>query len=300
MPARHEHTADFEFQHPGFSAFCAKPSLSLAHRHDDVELSILSMGGGVGLFGGQKVTGIPDQLMVMWAAMPHKSLEASPAAVCLGIRVPLHWVLQWKLPDTLIRRLLNFDVIVDRKRNSPCSDIALLKHWVRLMQSGRQEDREIVLLEVHARLLRLADTEAAAGGKALAGADEPAARQSSEFGLFERILRIVSERYREPLSIPQLAGELHVSRTHIMRQFRKIAGMTLLEYITQHRVTCAQRLMITSDMKIIDIAHESGFGSQGQFYSCFKRLTGEAPARYRRSMREAGRATTKRSGLVSG
>ena len=85
-----------------------------------------------------------------------------------------------------------------------------------------------------------------------------------------------------------------------MRHFRKIAGMTLLDYITQHRVTCAQRLMITTDMKIIEIAHESGFSSQGQFYSCFKRLTGEAPARYRRSMREAGRATTKRSGLVSG
>jgi transcriptional regulator GlxA family with amidase domain len=43
--------------------------------------------------------------------------------------------------------------------------------------------------------------------------------------------------------------------------------------------------MATTDMKILDIAHESGFGSPGQFYSCFKRLTGEAPARYRPSMR---------------
>ena len=61
--------------------------------------------------------------------------------------------------------------------------------------------------------------------------------------------------------------------------------MTLLEYITQRRVSCAQRLMATTDMKILDIANESGFGSQGQFYSCFKRLTGEAPAHFRRSMR---------------
>jgi AraC-like DNA-binding protein len=185
----------------------------------------------------------------------------------------------------LIRRLLNFEAIMDRKRNLPCSDLALLKHWVHLMQSGRREGREIVLLEVHARLLRLADTIATADGKSPAGTDEPPAMHASAFGLFERILQIVSERYQEPLRIPDIAQELGVSRAHVMRQFRKVAGITLLEYVTQRRVSCAQRLMITTDEKILDIALESGFGSLGQFYACFKRITGQSPARYRRALR---------------
>jgi AraC-like DNA-binding protein len=285
MATRREHDTDFEFQDPGFSAFCHRPNQSVAHRHDDLELCVNEHGGGVALFGGQKVTFIPDRLVVMWGAIPHKPLETDPITVAYGIRVPMHWVLQWKLPDTLTRRLLNFDVIVDRRCESPCSDLRLLKHWVLLMQSGRREDREIVLLEVHARLLRLADTIAATDGKAAAGAVEPSARQPPACGLFERILRIVSERYREPLSIPTISRELHISRTHVMRQFRKVAGITLLEYMTQQRVSCAQRLMITTDAKILDIALESGFGSLGQFYACFKRITGQSPARYRRILR---------------
>jgi AraC-like DNA-binding protein len=221
----------------------------------------------------------------MWGAMPHKPLEVNPACVVYGIRVPMHWVLQWKLPDVLIRRLLNFEAITDRKRESPWSDLALLKNWVHLMQSGRKEDREIVLLEVHARLLRLADTAAATDATSPVGAVESPALHTSEFGLFERILRIVSERYREPLSVPEIARELRVSRNHVMRQFRKVAGITLIEYVTQRRVSAAQRMMITTDEKILDIAQESGFGSLGQFYACFKRITGQSPARYRRALR---------------
>jgi AraC-like DNA-binding protein len=285
MPFRHGYTEDFEFQHPGFSAFCGKPSPILAHRHDDLELAVNEHVGGVVLFGGQRVTFIPDHLVVTWGAMPHKPLKVDPATVAYGIRVPMHWVLQWKLPDALMRRLLNFEAIMDRRRESPCSDLALLKHWVRLMQSGRRQDREIVLLEIHARLLRLADAIAAADDAPQTGTNEPRTRQTDEFGLFERILQIVSERYREPLSIPEIARELGVSRTHVMRQFRKVTGITVLEYVTQRRVSCAQQLMITTDENILHIAMASGFGSLGQFYACFKRITGQSPARYRRALR---------------
>ena len=127
MATRREHDTEFEFQDPGFSAFCHRLNQSVAHRHNDLELCINEHAGGVALFGGQKVTFIPDHLVVMWGSMPHKPLTLEPVSVAYGIRVPMHWVLRWRLPDTLTRRLLNFEVIVDCKRNSPCSDLALLK-----------------------------------------------------------------------------------------------------------------------------------------------------------------------------
>lgn len=288
MPANRDHDLSFDFEHSGFSAFSGKPDPGLGHRHNEVELAVFEHGSIVALYGGRHMTVPPDRLVVLWGAMPHRALRLEGPTVGHGIRVPLPWVLQWRLPEALVRRLLNFDVIVAPVRESCCSDLALVKQWVRFMESRQAEGREIVLLEVHARLRRLAvELEAKARG----GAREPAAAPASGgFGLFERTLQIVSERYQEPLSIPEIARALRISRTHVMRHFRKMTGMSVLEYITQRRVSCAQRLLATTDMKTLDIAYESGFNSPARFYPSFKRLVGQSPARYRRSVRAAASA----------
>jgi AraC-like DNA-binding protein len=280
--------SDFAFEHTGFSAFSGKPNPRVHHRHDEVELAIFEHGSLVALYGGRQMTVPPGRLVILWGAMPHRTLRVLGDTVGHGLRVPLQWVLRWKLPEAVLRRLLNFDVILASGQEPPGSDLALVKQWVRFMESRQPTGREIVLLEVQARLLRLALEW---GAKTRDRVREQAVPPGGDgVGLFERILRIVSDRYQERLSIPEIARELRVSRVHVMRQFRKITGMSLLDYITQCRVSCAQRLLATTDMKLLDIAAESGFNSAARFYPCFKRLVGQSPARYRRSMRAAASA----------
>jgi AraC-like DNA-binding protein len=283
-----DRNSDFSFEHPGFSAFSGQPSPRQHHRHDELELAIFEHGSLVALYGGRQMTVPPGRLVVLWGAMPHRTLRLLGDTVGQGIRVPLPWVLRWKLPEALVRRLLNFDVILAPVQESPGSDLSLVKQWVRFMESGLPAGREIVLLEVQARLLRLALEW---GAKTRGRSREPAVPPVGDgVGLFERILRIVSDRYQQRLSIPEIARELRVSRVHVMRQFQKITGMSVLDYITQCRVSCAQRLLATTDMKLLDIAAEAGFNSAARFYPCFKRLAGQSPARYRRSMRAAASA----------
>ena len=43
--------------------------------------------------------------------------------------------------------------------------------------------------------------------------------------------------------------------------------MTLLEYIAQQRVAYAQRLLATTNLKIIDVAMDSGIGSVCRFHA---------------------------------
>ena len=289
MPVNRNSDPDFAFEHPGFSAFSGKPNPRQHHRHDELELAIFEHGSLVALYGGRQMTVPPGRLVVIWGAMPHRTLRLLGDTVGHGIRVPLPWVLRWKLPEAVLRRLLNFEVILAPARVAPGADLALVKQWVRFMESRQPAGREIVLLEVQARLLRLA---LELGAKTRGRVREPAAPPASDgFGLFERILRIISARYQERLSIPVIARELRVSRVHVMRQFHKITGMSVLDYITQCRVSCAQRLLATTDMKLLDIAAESGFDSPARFYPCFKRLAGQSPASYRRSLQ----VTTGRS-----
>ncbi len=59
-------------------------------------------------------------------------------------------------------------------------------------------------------------------------------------------------------------------------------GQTVNGYITGLRLSHAQRMLMTSDAKIIDIMYEAGFSCPTQFYQRFKARTGMTPARYRK------------------
>ena len=62
-------------------------------------------------------------------------------------------------------------------------------------------------------------------------------------------------------------------------------NLTINEYLTQHRVSHAQRLLATTDDKIVDIALEAGYPTLSRFYEAFKKSCGCSPSDYRREHR---------------
>ncbi|MER3484247.1 MAG: hypothetical protein C4332_14975 [Meiothermus sp.] len=53
--------------------------------------------------------------------------------------------------------------------------------------------------------------------------------------------------------------------------------MMVLEYLTQHRLAHAQRLLATTDQPVLEIAFEAGFGSSSRFYAVFEEKVGSHP-----------------------
>jgi transcriptional regulator GlxA family with amidase domain len=51
-----------------------------------------------------------------------------------------------------------------------------------------------------------------------------------------------------------------------------------------HRIWHAQHLLVSSDMKIRDIAQACGFNSPNRFYAAFKSLVGKQPKDFRASV----------------
>jgi AraC-like DNA-binding protein len=66
-----------------------------------------------------------------------------------------------------------------------------------------------------------------------------------------------------------------------MALFRERCGVTLGEYLAQQRISQAQRLLATTDKKIVDVAFASGFGSVSQFYDTFAHYCGQTPKDFR-------------------
>jgi AraC family transcriptional regulator, melibiose operon regulatory protein len=117
--------------------------------------------------------------------------------------------------------------------------------------------------------------------------ESPAVPYSSgTLGRFERMVTLVTKHYREPLMIDDIAQAVHMAPAYAMRVFRRFSGMTVHEFLVQHRVSHAQRLLATTDATIERIAADSGFGSPARFYAYFRKHVGQSPAAYRRTFDE--------------
>ena len=54
------------------------------------------------------------------------------------------------------------------------------------------------------------------------------------------------------------------------------------------RVSHAQRLLVTTDLRVLDVALESGFSSLAPFYNAFGRYCGMRPLAFRKKQGQTG------------
>ena len=260
----------------------AKVPFTRLHCHDHIEVSINEHAPVVAMFGGQRIVLPTDHLVVFWAARPHGPIETAPGGWAHGIHIPLAWIMQWRLPTSLMRALLAGRVILDPPADRPAADLALVKNWVRLLGQNSEEGRRIVLLEAEARLRRLTVDMAVRESSQPPHMEPPHSRGA--IGRFEKMATLIARHFHEPLLIQDIAEAVHLTPDAAMRLFRKLSGITLHECLLQHRVSNAQRLLATTDVKIDDVAAQSGFGSAARFYAGFQKVVGQSPAAYRRAI----------------
>ena len=80
----------------------------------------------------------------------------------------------------------------------------------------------------------------------------------------------------------QAADRVNMSYSHYSREFKRVMGVSFREYLSCIRLNSAQRLLLTTDMSITEVALASGFGTSSYFIESFKRSRGMTPASYRK------------------
>jgi PAS domain S-box-containing protein len=90
----------------------------------------------------------------------------------------------------------------------------------------------------------------------------------------------------EPLMIRDIARHAGFSERQLQRNFHKVLGQTIQQYIIQNRIHAAITDLTHSGLTLGDIALKSGFNDQSAFTNCFKKITGQTPHAYRRKLLE--------------
>lgn len=97
-----------------------------------------------------------------------------------------------------------------------------------------------------------------------------------------RAMELIAAHGHEPhFNVDALAQKLECSREYLSRQFRNTAGVTPSDYLVQHRVRLAARLLRHSDAKLDAIAHRCGLSGANYLCRLFRRQTGVTPAQFR-------------------
>lgn len=96
-----------------------------------------------------------------------------------------------------------------------------------------------------------------------------------------RIISYISNHFQEPLTLNQVARELHSNKYYISRAFSSRLHCNFHEYVNRLRLDYAARLLRETDRSITEIWQEAGFESQKTFNRTFLACYGTTPSKYR-------------------
>jgi AraC family transcriptional regulator, melibiose operon regulatory protein len=249
-----------------------------SHRHDEIELNFVEKGAIAYLFAGKPGLVEISQMALFWGANPHRLIWADQPTWFDWLTIPLPLFLQWNLPPELVKPVLQGELLTN---HSPLLTAQagvyrqLFRQWNVDLHSDYQHEgqRRAAILEVQALLHRLgfqATRPTPDFNQELKAKIAENKLDYPQLDKVEQMARFIAEHYSLPLSIKQIAGVVGLHPNYAMRVFHKIYGVSILNYLTHHRLAHAQRLLATTDQPVLEIALASGITSISRFYTIFK------------------------------
>ena len=271
-----------DFSPYGFSCVRWTPTaMSRSDLHNEIEINLLEGGTLAYLLGGQKVVVPAGHLAVFWAGIPHQIIEFESLTEYFVLTIPLAWFLQWRLPDRLTQPILHGRMVVEPDKGLLAPDRVRFEAWSEDLRNGSDERCNASLLEIEARMRRLALT-VAADSSDRSGRKPATVVGEQQLGRAEEMAGFIAQNYTQPLTAETIGQHVGLHPNYAMSLFQRTFGTTLIKYITQHRLSHAQRLLVTTDDLILNIALSSGFGSLSRFNEAFRQAFGCTPREYRK------------------
>jgi len=245
------------------------------HQHHEIELNFLLSGTMTYLMNGQTATVSAQRLSLFWAAVPHQVIEVHDVDKFYWFTLPLAWVLRWNLPRETSDRLIHGEMIAATLPNM--WDLSFCRQWFDDLQSSDADRSLFAQMEMQARVRRLLWENAQT---------IPDLRKNKTTilptGHVQRIAEFIAMNYTRQLPMEEIGRHVGLHPNYAMALFRREYGMSMGQYVVQHRCFHAQRLLLTTQRKVADIALESGFGSVSRFYEAFKAVCRCSPDEFRR------------------
>ncbi len=264
-----------EFSPYGFTCERWTPAgMPRPDRHNEIEVNLLETGTLTYLFGGHRTTIEAGKLAVFWGAVPHQIVDFDGEEPYFVLTWPLSEFLASGLELNVVNGILHAELLMETATDD--CDQRKFQQWERDLRDGDPMGEQAARLEVQARLLRFAKR---VSNRPTLTYPTPNLSQADKIACY------IAQNYRQPLTSWSIAAASGLHPNYAMNLFRKAFGTTMTAFITQHRISHAQRLLVTTDDAILDVALSAGFQSLSRFNEAFKAACGCPPRDYRKAHR---------------
>ena len=205
-----------------------------------------------------------DQLAYDLLGNAQEHWYADLKSLCLAFGVPLTGDRLWRCASYILAALPAGDAYTEEGRQRSLEDLAVqCKNAVRPFTPDEFAEALLAWL----RLLF--------GQTALDGGLSPVILQAKEY---------IARNYQSNISLSDVAEHCSVSSSYLSDLFHKQLSISYLKYITALRMEQAAKLLKSHpDMRVFEVATQTGFLSDKHFISVFKKYYGVSPAMYQKS-----------------
>ncbi|WP_027093931.1 AraC family transcriptional regulator [Cohnella thermotolerans] len=242
-----------------------------SHKHDDLhEILAVCDGKGVFTIGGTTYSVGKGDILVYNKGVLHEEHSSSESPLLMyycGFSFPsvVHSSDDWVIPpdqEPVIRSSRFF------------SEIAALMKMLFDEASVKEEGHEIIshyLLNSILILIR----------RTLQSQNHIKDQESNSLAV--HIKDYIDKNFTQNISLKELGKQFHVNPYYISHVFKGKYNISPINYSIHRRIGEATKLLVSTEMKVWEIAKILGYDNPNYFSIMFKKITGQSPNQFRES-----------------
>ena len=254
------------------------------HYHQEFELSFITEGSGSRIVGDSVEEFHPGDLIFIGPRIPHVWFSEAP-------------VLNQHSGRTLESVYLLFNQAILPEGLTSLPELKYVNRAIQLSERGiritgdtlNQVSRimlQLPYLNSMKRLMFFYEIMDIIGESQsftfLASADYIKTRFESTNNRVKNIHEFLMLNYREEINLEEIADIIHMAPASACRFFKSSTGLTIFEYLNKIKIDYSCKLLLNTDLNIVDISYDCGFNNLSHFNKQFRKFLGKTPSQFRR------------------
>jgi AraC-like DNA-binding protein/quercetin dioxygenase-like cupin family protein len=101
--------------------------------------------------------------------------------------------------------------------------------------------------------------------------------------LAHRIKEFIDKNYKKNIKLEDIADALYINKYYLSHVFKEQMQITPINYLINRRIGEAKNLLVSTELKIGEIARIMGYDNTNYFTLLFKKMTGETPKQFKQN-----------------